>query len=260
MGILEKIHNDIAKGDTKAVMEALKVQPSLLRAQGAFGDTLLHRAAFHGNAELVRFLVKQGLEISLADQTGFTPLHEAARGKSVETINALIELGASMTARTGNSKKTPLGIAEANGSAGVVRALQAADPALRQQEIERKRRVEALAQEENERRIRAAHHEAEIRKPVWNLTAQFEIASTTMKPEINCRLTEIFNFSNKTYILRTENLSTKAEAVFMKTFSEFGDGDLIDLAREKYKSMAGKDLPDEGDLDKPAPAVLRKPG
>lgn len=43
----------------------------------ASGDTLLHIAAYRGNAELARFLIEQGADASIKDRHGYTALEQA---------------------------------------------------------------------------------------------------------------------------------------------------------------------------------------
>lgn len=55
------------------------------------GDTPLLWAAFKGNIELVRILVKGGANVNIQNRHGDTPLHFAARDNNIELTKILIE-------------------------------------------------------------------------------------------------------------------------------------------------------------------------
>jgi ankyrin repeat protein len=59
------------------------------------GRTNLHKAAFDGNAERVKELLKKGADPNTKDKKGRTPLHWAAPYKGhVEVVKLLLEHGA----------------------------------------------------------------------------------------------------------------------------------------------------------------------
>ena len=64
----------------------------------------------HGHKDIVEMLLDRGADINMADNYGFTPLHEAAIHSQVEVVQFLIERGAKFdTTVTGHwSGKTPL--------------------------------------------------------------------------------------------------------------------------------------------------------
>jgi ankyrin repeat protein len=81
-----------------------------MKARDEDGWTVLHRAAWKGDAELVQFLVDNGaLELlDVTDNAGNTPLHRAARNLPVAQM--LVESGARVNAKN-NYGKTPYQVA-----------------------------------------------------------------------------------------------------------------------------------------------------
>lgn len=77
------------------------------------GRTVLHGAAFEGDAEEVRRLLEQGFEPDTADHQEFTPLHLAAQEWREDAARALLDDGAFVDPRNrfGN---TPLFVAVFN--------------------------------------------------------------------------------------------------------------------------------------------------
>jgi serine/threonine-protein kinase TNNI3K len=55
------------------------------------GRTNLHKAAFDGNAERVKELLKKGADPNARDKYGWTPLHKAASRCSVDVVKLLLE-------------------------------------------------------------------------------------------------------------------------------------------------------------------------
>lgn len=77
-----------SSGDTFAVLRSTR----FLRSNG-FG-TLLHTACLHGRTQVVRMLISAGASVDALDGDGMRPIHRACQGGSLETIDALLELGA----------------------------------------------------------------------------------------------------------------------------------------------------------------------
>lgn len=77
------------------------------------GRSVLHAAAFQGDAAEVRRLIAQGFAPDLADNQGFTPLHLAAQEWREEAARALLDTGANVDPKNkfGN---TPLWVAVFN--------------------------------------------------------------------------------------------------------------------------------------------------
>ena len=60
-------------------------------AEDNLGDTALHLAASNDNAEMIKLLVKHGLDVNACSEVSRTPLHEAS---GVDAARALVKAGA----------------------------------------------------------------------------------------------------------------------------------------------------------------------
>ncbi len=67
---------------------------------GKLGETALHVAARHGDADMVRFLLDRKADPNATDKEGFTPLLNAAEHGELATVEILAQNGADLTART----------------------------------------------------------------------------------------------------------------------------------------------------------------
>jgi cytohesin len=67
---------------------------------GKLGETALHVAAHHGDADMVRFLLDRKADPNATDKEGFTPLLNAAEQGELATVEILAQNGADLTART----------------------------------------------------------------------------------------------------------------------------------------------------------------
>jgi ankyrin repeat protein len=72
--------------------------PELARAANDDGDTLLHRVAGEGRADLIEALIAAGAKVEATNDHGVTPLHEAAEHGHAAAIEALIAAGANVDA------------------------------------------------------------------------------------------------------------------------------------------------------------------
>ena len=84
--------------------------------------TNLHRAAFNGDVERVRKLLKEGKNPNIKDEYGWTPLHWAALGGHADVARLLLEHGANPNAQVINGW-TPLHMAAPRGHVDVVKLL-----------------------------------------------------------------------------------------------------------------------------------------
>ena len=62
-----------AKGDLKKVEAHLAAGTDINDRDGEHGSTALHAAAYHGNLEIVKFLIEKGADINAKDKHGQTP-------------------------------------------------------------------------------------------------------------------------------------------------------------------------------------------
>ena len=87
-------------GDTRAALEQIEREPSLLHAQSGDGWTPLHLAAFFGHAELGSALLDRGADVNARSTNNMknTPLHAAAAGGKTELVELLLKRGADVHA------------------------------------------------------------------------------------------------------------------------------------------------------------------
>ena len=97
--------------------------------KGDDGRTILHVAATAGHTKAIEALVELGASISVRDEKGRTPLHEAAGGGHVAAISTLLAAGASLSARN-EDRETPLHKAAAYGHPEAIRILVGAGASL----------------------------------------------------------------------------------------------------------------------------------
>lgn len=124
-----------AAGDAERARALVDEDPSRANAVAGDGFTPLGLAAFFKRPEVVRLLLDRGADPAMAarNANAFTPLHAAvatdAGPRDIGIVNALLEAGAQMNARSGEGG-TPLHTAAFTGDAEVVELLLArgADP------------------------------------------------------------------------------------------------------------------------------------
>src|SRR5579871_5025453 len=68
----------------------------------------LHRAARAGHIAEVESLVSSGISVDAQDHLGATPLHDAAWAGETDTVKCLIRLGANVNAHHVEGGSTPL--------------------------------------------------------------------------------------------------------------------------------------------------------
>lgn len=198
------------------------------------GRTPMHWAAMKGyKTEGISFLINHHADVNAVDEQGVTPLHLAAARGDADVIKALVGAGADMQAVT-KAGKTVWDFAVDAGKdyqAQVLKADAAKDLAARQKKAEEKKVFEQAVQ---------AEKQAE-KKPVdpWQLLSPDRVAFSSVDRGIGYKLTEIFNFSARTYTQVTHNLNTKSEAVVMKTFDEFSDKTPIEKAHNALERLGG---------------------
>lgn len=108
------------RGGSPKVFALLLQHPAIqLDQANAAGETPLMMAALRGRVDAMKALIERGAQV---DRAGWAPLHYAASGPSAEAVALLLARGASVNARAPNGN-TPLMQAARYGSEDSVRLL-----------------------------------------------------------------------------------------------------------------------------------------
>jgi ankyrin repeat protein len=123
--LVEAVFSSLAEADSM-----LTAQPNLLTSKTEHvGETALHWLAIENHLDGAKYLLKRGAAVDQPDNSGATPLMNAARLGLVEMCKLLISAGANVNAADEN-KDTALHLAAQRGDIQVVQLLIAsgADP------------------------------------------------------------------------------------------------------------------------------------
>jgi truncated hemoglobin YjbI len=108
------------------VADAVESGPALIESRFA-GRTLLHAASAAGCMEIVRPLLRLGMDPNVLDAVGHTPLYSTANECGGKTgpavVEALLAAGADVNARGGVTRATPLHIAARRGFVKIAQTL-----------------------------------------------------------------------------------------------------------------------------------------
>jgi len=165
------------------------------------GETLLHVAAFHGKTDIVRHLLQAGISIEARCNSAYTPLHEAARAGHGETLMFLLAEGANAEVKTKGGKDIYALAAECKKGGALVACL------------------------------------SDLK--IWRKFGEDEIARYTLKGRMGYRLSEIFNFNARTYLLIARNSASGQESLTLKSFGEISEGNLVEQAEDAFVRHGG---------------------
>lgn len=190
------------------------------------GNPPLLVAVGNGMGDTVRQLLEKGADVNVQSSSGNTALHIAAEKGYANIVALLIEKGADPKMTNGNLN-TPADVAEREypGLAAMIRG-KSGEP--------RKPTLESALE--------------------WQLLTPNEIARVSVRDKIGYRITEIFNFSARTYAHIASNLESKAESQALKSFAEI-DGELIETAHAELLRQGGKAGASSLKKKLPAPGV-----
>ncbi|KFU95634.1 Ankyrin repeat domain-containing protein 31, partial [Chaetura pelagica] len=90
-----------------SISPSCHISLSTINRRNVYGETLLHRAAFHQNVDLVRYIIKVTGNVDVQDYAGWTALHIASLEGCYPIANDLLKAGADVNAR-GIEQITPL--------------------------------------------------------------------------------------------------------------------------------------------------------
>jgi hypothetical protein len=205
--------------------------------------TPLMRAVSHQNLEIARSLVAAGASVNAADADGNTPLLLAVKLGAGDIVRLLVDYGAAVNvrARDGN---TPLHFTAAQGFANLTKFLidSGADISATNSNMNTPADVAEKEFPGLAAMIRGEAAPAVRQLPAdsaWRLVAADEVARVSEKEGIGYRLTEIFNFSARTYTQIASNLESRAESQAVKSFSELDGGALVETAYAELVRRGG---------------------
>ncbi|MDE1152477.1 MAG: ankyrin repeat domain-containing protein [Micavibrio sp.] len=202
-----------------------------LHARDNDGRTPLHYACVQGKIDGLRQLLSLGLDVNATDEKGYTPLHVAAARGEPAVIAELLGAGANINAVT-KSGKTVWDAAVDGGKDYQAQWLKAESGNIH-------RRAEEKARS-NARHLEAQRIAAAKEAEPWSLLDANRVAFTRNDEKIGYKLTEVFNFSARTYTQIAHNLATKADAVTFRTFDEFSDKTPIEKAHAELQRLGGR--------------------
>lgn len=84
-----EIFDAIEKGDLKRVEELTAENPGVVNERDKNDFTPLHKAAYSGKLDVVKFLVEKGADVNVKDKYGVTPLKMAQEWGRTEIIGYL---------------------------------------------------------------------------------------------------------------------------------------------------------------------------
>jgi ankyrin repeat protein len=124
----QELFRAVALNDFTATVQAVK-SGALINATDRFGHTPLHFTAYKGNAQILRFLLRNGGNPNVRGRHDSTPLHSAAWGRNAAALEVLLEEGSDVNART-DEGETPGMTASLRGEKDILEILFAlsADP------------------------------------------------------------------------------------------------------------------------------------
>lgn len=102
------------RGELEKVRKMLKTNPDP-DGRDSYGGTALHAAMFQDNTEVAKILLEYGFDVNaVGPSNGYTPLHDAVWANNLKAAKLLCENGADMTIQ-GHDGFTPLEKAEREG-------------------------------------------------------------------------------------------------------------------------------------------------
>jgi ankyrin repeat protein len=121
------LHFAVAKGYNNIVKELIDADRLLLNMQDQRGATPLHLAVCKKNFDVVKMLIKAGIDVNIKKNDGQTALHLAARYANADIVKIFIQAGANLDARDG-ARWTPLITAAYFGNLNVMKELISSYP------------------------------------------------------------------------------------------------------------------------------------
>ncbi len=203
----------------------------------------LFKAFEKSRTDAILKMIEKGVDVN-TPYKGVTPLQAAVAMGYMSIITKMLDSHADVNVADANGK-TPLHIAAANGRADIVILLMArgADETLANNDL---KTPSALAEKDYPYLAAILRGERPGTPPDtrraaggWVLVADDEVARVTAKNAVGYRVTELFNFSARTYTQISRNLDTGAESSAIKAFSSVSEGGMVAAAQAALESLGG---------------------
>lgn len=222
------------------------------------GSTPLLIAAKRNNTAAALALIAAGANVNTHDDGYTYPLHWAAKHGNIDVIRALVDAGAELDVRTLSGEFTPLyrAIEADRGPATEVLVAAGARTDIPDAEgktpydwaKEKSAHLAAVIERERRKSLPAgAAAPANEDTPIppeyesgekWARMGEAKIARVGTFPDMNRRLTEVFNFESRERVIISENLKTGAESI--------GQPEAFDTLPEETVLTAASELEKRG--------------
>jgi ankyrin repeat protein len=173
-------------------------------------------ASVNASLQRVSFLLDCGADIEEKDNSGDTPLNEAARKGRLEIVRLLVERGALLHSPN-NSSKTAASWARENNHGDVARFLET-------EAAELQRLVKLKAEQPSQE---------------WVLMDKEALAHVSTYPKMYRKITEIFNFESRERVIISENMLTRAEAMTPATSFDDLPQTRLEKVLDQFTSLGG---------------------
>ncbi len=236
--------NAASKGDLKSVKTHLKSRyfKQDWFGEGMWGLTPLFYAAQNGHVEIVSRLIEAGADVNHACKGSWTALIVAAKEGRLDVVDVIVKsdkIDVNFVTPEGNSA---LHFAVSNNHPEIVgrlldhganvnvvnrEGLTVLDIAKNKQYLEIKKMIER-------------HLQSDVEAVSWKMIGDDKAAHISFYPEVQRKLTEIFNFNSRERIVISENMDSKMETVSTpESFDGLNEG-VLQAAYDAFKQQGGK--------------------
>ena len=117
------LHWAALKGHSSIVSLLLTKSGTLVNDQTKANITALHCAALANEPDIIRILIERGADVSFQSSDG-TPLHYAVENRSLQAVQALLEMGADPEERNRSRNESSIELARRFGFSEIVQDFQ----------------------------------------------------------------------------------------------------------------------------------------
>ncbi len=125
--LLDKMRLAVQTGDLATIQELKDKEPTLLHEKDACGHHSLLWAARNGQVDVVRFLIREGVDLHVASVVKYhrhcSSLHWAIKARSCDVAMILIDEGGAFDAASGDMNMQPIHLAAREGLVPILKKL-----------------------------------------------------------------------------------------------------------------------------------------